>query len=84
MARDCAALSTLVHTLSVGGAATDTPANPAVADSAAIIKLTQEFDSRLRAVEKRLTEKLTASSTEVDKLQTLVKNKVTDLTKKIN
>ncbi len=73
-----------MHTLSVGGATTDTPANPAVTDSAAIIKLTQEFESRLRAMEKRLTDKHATTSTAVDKLQTLVKIKVDDLTKKVN
>ena len=46
----------------------DTPANPAMAESAAIIKLTQEFESRLREVEKRLTEKVSKTSSDVEKL----------------
>ncbi len=70
--------------LSKGKTTAGTHANPAVAEAASTIKLTQEFESRLRAVESRLTDQVTTASKEVTDLKTLVQSKVEDLTKKVN
>jgi hypothetical protein len=74
----------LVTALSKGKTTAGTHANPAVAEAASTIKLTQEFESRLRAVESRLTDQVTTASKEVTDLKTLVQSKVEDLTKKVN
>jgi hypothetical protein len=73
-----------VTALSKGKTTAGTHANPAVAEAASTIKLTQEFESRLRAVESRLTDQVTTASKEVTDLKTLVQSKVEDLTKKVN
>ena len=70
--------------LSKGKTAAGTHTDPAVAEAASTIKLTQEFESRLRAVESRVTDQVTTASKEVTDLKTLVQSKVEDLTKKVN
>ena len=70
--------------LSKGKTAAGTHTDPAVAEAASTIKLTQEFESRLSAVESRVTDQVTTASKEVTDLKTLVQSKVEDLTKKVN
>ena len=83
-ASDCETLSALVQTLSTGNAATDTAANPAVAQSAAILRHTQEFESRLRDMETRLTQKVATATSDLTTFQQQVTQQMDGLSQKVH